>query len=119
LKRRRYLTTEALARVARGAGVRQEQRRVRVAWKKGLFAIRSAGSGSGTSALEVKTGTAFIAEYDGKPAGYVLVTTQAVKLGLSTRKATSFTAAKRQAASDFPSQRRLSFPLNVPPATNQ
>jgi len=30
--------------------VRQEQRRVRVAWEKGLFAIRSAGSGSGTSA---------------------------------------------------------------------
>ena len=49
-KRRRYITSEALARVARRAGVRQEQHRVREAWDKGLFAIRSAGSGSGTSA---------------------------------------------------------------------
>jgi len=50
LKKRRYITSEALARVARRAGVRQEQKRVREAWEKGLFAIRSAGSGAGTSA---------------------------------------------------------------------
>lgn len=49
-KRRRYITSEALARVARRAGVRREQKRVREAWDKGLFAIRSAGSGAGTSA---------------------------------------------------------------------
>lgn len=48
--RRRYITSEALARVARRAGIRQEQSRVREAWDKGLFAIRSAGSGAGTSA---------------------------------------------------------------------
>jgi len=39
--------------------------------------------------------------------------------GLNTRKATSFTPAKRPAASDFPSTRRLSFSSSVPPATNQ
>lgn len=50
MKKRRYLTTEALARVARRAGVRQEQKRIREAWDKGLFAMRSTGSGSGTSA---------------------------------------------------------------------
>jgi len=49
-RRRRYMTSQALARVARRAGVRQEQRRIREAWDKELFAIRSAGSGSGTSA---------------------------------------------------------------------
>ena len=49
-KRRRYITSEALAHVARRAGVRQEQSRVREAWDKGLFAMRSAGSGAGTSA---------------------------------------------------------------------
>jgi len=49
LRTYRYKTTEALARIARRAGVRHEQKRVREAWKKGLFAIRSAGSGSGTS----------------------------------------------------------------------
>lgn len=49
-KRSRYITSEALARVARRAGVRQEQSRVREAWDKGLFAIRSPGSGAGTSA---------------------------------------------------------------------
>lgn len=38
---RRYMTTEALARVARRAGVRREQERVREAWDKGLFVIRS------------------------------------------------------------------------------
>jgi len=50
LKNRRYITSEALAHVARRAGVRREQERVREAWDKGLFAMRSAGSGSGTSA---------------------------------------------------------------------
>lgn len=50
MKRRRYVTSEALAPIARRAGVRQEQRRVREAWDKGMFAIRSAGSGAGTSA---------------------------------------------------------------------
>lgn len=47
---RRYMTTEALARVARRAGVRREQERVWESWDKGLFAIRSPGSGAGTSA---------------------------------------------------------------------
>jgi len=49
LTKYRYVTTEALAKIARRAGVRHEQKRVREAWEKGLFAIRSAGSGSGTS----------------------------------------------------------------------
>ena len=44
------MTTEVLARVARRAGVRREQERVREAWDKDLFAIRSPGSGAGTSA---------------------------------------------------------------------
>ena len=47
---RRYMTSEVLPRVARRAGVRREQERVREAWDKGLFAIRSPGSGAGTSA---------------------------------------------------------------------
>lgn len=50
MTKRRYITSEALARVARRAGVRREQKQVREAWDKGLFAIRSAGSGAGTSA---------------------------------------------------------------------
>lgn len=50
MRKRRYVTSEALARVARRAGIRREQERVREAWDKGLFAIRSPGSGSGTSA---------------------------------------------------------------------
>jgi len=48
--RRRNLTTEALAEVARRQGIRHEQERVREAWDRGLYAVRSAGSGSGTSA---------------------------------------------------------------------
>jgi len=48
--RRRNLTTEALAEVARRQGIRHEQERVREAWERGLYAVRSAGSGSGTSA---------------------------------------------------------------------
>lgn len=50
MKQGRRLTTEAQPRVARRAGVRREQERVREAWKRGLFAVRSAGSGAGTSA---------------------------------------------------------------------
>lgn len=48
--RRRNLTTEALAKVARKQGIRHEQERVREAWDRGLYALRSAGSGSGTNA---------------------------------------------------------------------
>ena len=47
--RRMNLTTEDLAKVARRQGIRHEQERIREAWDKGLYAIRSAGSGSGTN----------------------------------------------------------------------
>jgi hypothetical protein len=47
--RRKNLTTQALAEVARRQGIRHEQERIRESWEKGLYAIRSAGSGSGTN----------------------------------------------------------------------
>jgi hypothetical protein len=47
--RKRNLTTHALAEVARRQGIRHEQERIRESWEEGLYAIRSAGSGSGTN----------------------------------------------------------------------